>query len=62
MTEGFQNGVDSYVYEGKIHKNLGGGPLVVDDFSGGKTLSKFGEGKDQRMEKVLSIQESSGCM
>ena len=33
--------------KGKIHKNLGGGTLGEDDFSGGGggTLYKFGEGK-----------------
>ena len=31
------------------------GPFSLHFFLGGKTLSKFGEGKEQSVEKVLSI-------
>ena len=37
------------------------GPFPLHFFSKGNTLSKFGEGKEQSMEKVLSIWGSYRC-
>ena len=45
----------------KKHKNLREETLEEEDVFRGETFSKFGEGKEQRVEKVLSIRESSGC-
>ena len=61
MTDGVKNGVGSDVYEGENTYKPGRGNFSERGFFWAKTLSKFGEGKEQRVERVLSIQGSSGC-